>query len=191
MVNIFVAYMLPEDKKMAFDRIAKNVRDVFTPDGKDELFYHTTLLYIGRVEEHWLPFIKEKLEEIARLQKPINLDINKIGLFYNKKKQCIKVLYAVPTDIPEALHNLCTQLYNTIGQPLTGKTTPPIQPAQIHFTITKLLRHLLSLDDFQNLANDLVSFDIPITIDNFGLYHCKDAEHRYYREIDKYDFTKP
>lgn len=56
-VNIFIAYMLPEDKRKDLDKIATRVKEIFRPDGKDEVFYHSTLLFIGRVDESWLPKI--------------------------------------------------------------------------------------------------------------------------------------
>ena len=187
-VNIFIAYMLPEDKRKDLDKIATRVKEIFRPDGKDEVFYHSTLLFIGRVDESWLPFIQEKLAEIAGQQTCIEIDINRIKNFYNEKKQCIKVLYAVPDRIPQALDNLCMRLYQTIGQPLIGKTTPPIHPAGIHFTITKRLKRRLSKDDLQALTYQLASYSIPVTINHFGLFYCKDPEHRYYREIHNYPF---
>ncbi|MGI6222638.1 MAG: 2'-5' RNA ligase family protein [Prevotella sp.] len=188
MVNIFIAYMLPDDKRKALEEAAAHVREVFAPEGKDEQFFHTTLLFIGRVEESWLPFIKEKMAEIAAHRSPIKIDINKIGYFYNARKRCIKVLYAVPEHIPDELNELCQQLYEAIGQPLAGKTTPPIAPARIHFTITKRLKRILSKSDFQSFIGNVESFSVPVNINNIGLYHCKDLEHRYYREICKYDF---
>lgn len=182
-VNVFIAYMLPEDKRKDLDQIAAGVREIFHPEGKDESFYHSTLLFIGRVDVSELPSIREKMADLARRQTSIEMDLNRIGYFYDKRKQCIKVLYAVPDRIPQALDGLCRRLYQTIGQPLIGKTTPPIRPARIHFTITKRLKHRLSEDEFQTLTPSLKSFRIPVTINSFGLYHCKDPEHRYYREI--------
>ncbi len=54
------------------------------------------------------------------------------------------MLYAKPSIMPSALTNLCAMLYDTIGKPLEGKTTPPINLARIHFTLTKRLKRKLS-----------------------------------------------
>jgi 2'-5' RNA ligase len=138
-VNVFIAYMLKKNENQAFGRVAKEVRDVFCPNGKDELYFHTTLLFIGRVDDSYLPFIQEHLAKVAEETSPIQVDINRIAYFYNQKKQCLKVLYAVPGQIPVALSALCTKLYQTIGEPLIGKTIPAISPATIHFTISNRL----------------------------------------------------
>ena len=57
-----------------------------------------------------------------------------------------------------------------------------------NFTITKRLKRRLSREDFEKIKGNVKHFNIPITIDNFGLYYCKDVKHRYYREISKYKF---
>lgn len=189
-VNIFIAYILPADKREALDKVSEEIREVFVPEGKDEQFYHTTLLFIGNVDKRWLPFIKEKIAEIASSQTSITININRLGYFFNEKKQRIKVLYVVPSEIPEALSNLCTQLFQVIGLRLAGKTVPPIAPARIHLTITKRLKHVLSQTDFLALSQKIKPFNIPVTIDNIALYHCKDETHRHYREICKYNFVK-
>lgn len=138
-----------------------------------------------------IPFIKEKMKSIAAVQKPITIDIDDISYFYSTKKDRIKVLYAKPSVMPPALTELCTMLYDTIGKPLEGKTTTPINPARIHFTITKSLKKKLSREDFENIKTKMNHFNIPVTIDNIGLYYCKDAENRYYRGISRYDFPVP
>ena len=102
-----------------------------------------------------------------------------------------KVLYAKPSIMPSALTNLCAMLYDTIGKPLEGKTTPPINLARIHFTLTKRLKRKLLREDFESIKTKINHFNIPVTIDNIGLYYCKDAEHRYYREISRCDFPAP
>ena len=188
MVNIFIAFMLPKEASSDMENVADDVKDLFLPDGKDEKFFHCTLLFIGRVEEKYIPFIQEKMKSIAADQKPITININDIGYFFSTKKDRIKVLYAKPSVMPSALKELCTMLYDTIGKPLEGKTTPPINPARIHFTITKRLKRKLSREDFESIKEKVKHFNIPVTIDNIGLYYCKDAEHRYYREISRCDF---
>ena len=168
--------------------MAEVVKDLFLPDGKNEKFFHCTLLFIGRVAEEYIPFIQEKMKSISAYQKPITIDIDDIGYFYSTKKDRIKVLYAKPSVMPPALKELCSMLYDTIGKPLEGKTTPPINLARIHFTITKRLERKLSREDFESIKTKVKHFNIPVTIDNIGLYYCKDAEHRYYREISRCDF---
>lgn len=187
-VNVFVAYMLPKAQSEILQTVAEEVRSAFQPDGKDESFFHTTLLFIGRVDADRLPFIQEKLADIAHEQKPITMDINSIGYFYNQKRDCIKVLFAKSKVIPLELQDLCTRLYKAIGEPLNGQTVPTIFPSRIHFTITKRLKRRLSIDDFDKQASQIPPFSIPVTLDGFGLYHCKDPEHRYYREISFYQF---
>ena len=188
MVNIFIAFMLPKETSSDMDKVADDVKELFKPDGKEEKFFHCTLLFIGRVAEEYIPFIQEKMKSIAAIQKPITIDIDDIGYFYSTKKDRIKVLYAKSSVISPALTELCTILYDTIGKPLEGKTTPPINLARIHFTITKRLKRKLSREDFESIKEKVQHFNIPVTIDNIGLYYCKDAEHRYYREISRYDF---
>jgi len=187
-VNIFIAFMLPKKASSDMGNVAEDVKELFKPDGKDEKFFHCTLLFIGRVAEECIPFIQEKMKSIAAVQKPITININDIGYFFSTKKDRIKVLYAKPSVMPSALKELCTMLYDTIGNPLEGKTTPPINPARIHFTITKRLKRKLSREDFGSIKTKLRHFNIPVTIDNIGLYYCKDAEHRYYREVSRCDF---
>ncbi len=187
-VNIFVAYMLSENQGETLQEVADEVREVFRPEGKDENFFHTTLLFIGRVDVDRLTFIQEKLAEVAREQKPISINIDSIGYFYNQKKNFLKVLFTKPKDIPQELNDLCMELYKTIGEPLNGQVVPTIFPSRIHFTITKRLKRRLSKEDFDKLARNIPSFSIPITIDGFGLYHCKDPEHRYYRKISNCKF---
>lgn len=189
-VNVFVAYMLPKAQSDLLQTVAKEVRSVFRPDGKDESFFHTTLLFIGRVDADRLPFIQDKLAEIAREHKPITMNIDSLGYFYNHKKNCIKVLFAKPKVIPAELQDLCMRLFKAIGEPLNGQTVPTIFPSRIHFTITKRLKRRLSMDDFDKRASLIPPFSIPVTLDVFGLYHCKDPEHRYYREISSYQFMK-
>ena len=188
MVNIFIAFMLPKETSSDMDKVADDVKELFKPDGKEEKFFHCTLLFIGRVAEEYIPFIQEKMKSIAAVQKPITIDIDDIGYFYSTKKDRIKVLYAKPSVMPPALTELCAMLYDIIGRPLAGKTTPPINPARIHFTITKRLKRKLSREDFGSIKTKMNHLNIPVTIDNIGLYYCKDAEHRYYREISRYDF---
>lgn len=188
MVNIFIAFMLPKEASSDMDKVAEDVKELFLPNGKDEKFFHCTILFIGRVAEEYIPFIQEKMKSIAAIQKPITININDIGYFFSTKKDRIKVLYAKPSIMPSALTNLCAMLYDTIGKPLEGKTTPPINLARIHFTLTKRLKRKLSREDFESIKTKVKYFNIPITIDNIGLYYCKDAEHRYYREISRYDF---
>jgi 2'-5' RNA ligase len=178
--------MLPEPENKAFGKVAKQVRDIFHPEGKDERYFHSTLLFIGWIDESRLPFIQECLADIAKEQGPITIDINSIGYFYNQKKQCIKVLYAVPNKIPTELNELCQRLYEKIGKPLQGKTRPAISPATIHFTITNRLKNRLTKEEFTALAEAVNPFSIPVTINEIGLYHCKDPDHRYYREICKF-----
>lgn len=190
-VNIFIAFMLPKEASSDMDKVAEDVKELFLPNGKDEKFFHCTLLFIGRVAEEYIPFIQEKMKSIAAIQKPITIDIDDIGYFFCTKKDRIKVLYAKPSVMPPALKELCSMLYDTIGKPLEGKTTPPIHPARIHFTFTKRLKRKLSREDFECIKTKENHFNIPVTIDNIGLYYCKDAEHRYYREISRYDFPAP
>lgn len=190
-VNIFIAFMLPKEASSDMDKVAEDVKELFLPNGKDEKFFHCTLLFIGRVAEEYIPFIQEKMKSIAAVQKLIRIDIDDIGFFYSTKRDRIKVLYAKPSVMPPALTELCAMLYDTIGKPLAGKTTPPINPARIHFTITKRLKRKLSREDFESIKTKVKHFNIPVTIDNIGLYYCKDAEHRYYREIRRYDFPAP
>jgi 2'-5' RNA ligase len=188
MVNIFIAFMLPKEASSDMEKVAEDVKELSLPNGKDEKFFHCTLLFIGRVAEEYIPFIQEKMKSIAAVQKPITIDIDDIGYFYSTKKDRIKVLYAKPSVMPPALTEFCAMLYDTIGKPLAGMTTPPINRARIHFTFTKRLKRKLSRDDFESIKNKLRHFNIPVTMDNIGLYYCKDAEHRYYREISRYDF---
>lgn len=188
MVNIFIAFMLPKEASSDMYKVAEDVKELFLPDGKDEKFFHCTLLFIGRVAEKYVPFIQEKMKSIAAVQAPITICIDDIGYFYSTKKDRIKVLYAKPTVMPSALNELCAMLYDTIGKPLEGKTTPPIHPARIHFIITKRLKRKLSREDFESIKTRLRHFNIPVTMDNIGLYYCKDAEHRYYRVISRYDY---
>ena len=187
-VNVFIAFMLSEPENKAFGKIAQQVRDILRPEGKDERFFHPTLLFIGWVDESGLPFIQESLADIAKQQSPITIDINCVGYFYNQKKQCIKVLYAVPDKIPTELNDLCQRLYDKIGKPLQGKTRPAISPATIHFTITNRLKNRLTKEEFTALSQEVDPFSIPVTINEIGLYHCKDQDHRYYREICKFRF---
>ena len=91
------------------------------------------------------------MKSIATIQKPITININDIGYFFSTKKDRIKVLYAKPSVMPPTLTELCTILYDTIGKPLEGKTTPPINLARIHFTITKRLKRKLSREDFESI----------------------------------------
>ncbi len=191
MVNIFIAFMLPKEASSDMDKVAEDVKELFLPNGKDEKFFHCTILFIGRVAEEYIPFIQEKMKSISADQKPITIDIDNIGYFYSTKKDRIKVLYAKSSVMPPALKELCTMLYDTIGKPLEGKTTPPINLARIHFTITKRLKRKLSREDFESIKEKVQHFNIPVTIDNIGLYYCKDAEHRYYREISRCDFPAP
>lgn len=190
-VNIFIAFMLPKEASSDMDKVAEDVKELFKPDGKEEKFFHCTLLFIGRVAKDYIPFILEKMNSIAAVQKPITIDIDDISYFYSTKKDRIKVLYAKPSVMPPAMTELCTMLYDIIGRPLAGKTTPPINPARIHFTITKRLKRKISREDFGSIKTKLRHFNSPVTIDNIGLYYCKDAEHRYYREISRCDFPVP
>lgn len=187
-VNIFIAFMLPKEASSDMDKVAEDVKELFLPNGKDEMFFHCTLLFIGRVGREYVPSIQEKLKSIAATQQQIPLTIDDIGYFYSEKKDRIKVLYAKPHIMPTELTELCSKLYEIIGKPLDGKTTPPIHEARIHFTITKRLKRRLSREDFEKIKGNVKHFNIPITIDNFGLYYCKDVKHRYYREISKYKF---
>lgn len=189
-VNIFIAFMLSGESQTKMQEVADDVKELFQPDGKDEKFFHCTLLFIGRVDKSFVPFIQEKMKEIAKSQQPIQITIDDIGYFYNPKKERVKVLYAKPSAIPEELEALCGRLYKSIGKPLQDKTTPPIQKARIHFTITKRLKRVLSIDDFERIRKGMKSFSIHATIDDIGLYFCKDAEYRYYREISKFEFPK-
>ena len=183
--------MLPKEASSDMDKVAEDVKELFLPNGKDEKFFHCTILFIGRVAEEYIPFIQEKMKSIAAIQKPITININDIGYFFSTKKDRIKVLYAKPSIMPSALTNLCAMLYDTIGKPLEGKTTPPINLARIHFTLTKRLKRKLLREDFESIKTKINHFNIPVTIDNIGLYYCKDAEHRYYREISRCDFPAP
>ena len=187
-VNIFIAFMLPPIALSEMTKVANNVKELFQPDGKDEKFFHCTLLFIGRVGREYVPSIQEKMSSIAKDQQPIPINIDDIGYFCSDKKDRIKVLYAKPHIMPTELTELCSKLYEIIGKPLDGKTTPPIHEARIHFTITKRLKRRLSREDFEKIKGNVKHFNIPITIDNFGLYYCKDVKHRYYREISKYKF---
>lgn len=189
-VNVFVAYMLPKAQSEMLQTVAEEVRSVFQPDGKDESFFHTTLLFIGRVDADRLPFIQDKLAEIVREQEPITVDIDSLGYFYNQKKRCIKVLFARPKNIPQELSDLCMKLYKAIGEPLNDHAIPTIFPSRIHFTITKRLKNHLSKEDFDRKVCEIPFFSIPVTICGFGMYHCKDPEHRYYKEIAYFDFAK-
>ena len=191
MVNIFIAFMLPKESSSDMGKVAEDVKELFLPNGKDEKFFHCTLLFIGRVAEEYIPFIQVKMKSIAAIQKPITIDIDDIGYFFCTKKDRIKVLYAKSSIMPSALTDLCAMLYDTIGRPLEGKTTPPINPARIHFTFTKRLKRKLSRENFESIKTKVKHFNIPVTIDNIGLYYCKDAEHRYYREISRYNFPAP
>ena len=191
MVNIFIACMLPKESSSDMGKVAEDVKELFLPNGKDEKFFHCTLLFIGRVAEEYIPFIQVKMKSIAAIQKPITIDIDDIGYFFCTKKDRIKVLYAKSSIMPSALTDLCAMLYDTIGRPLEGKTTPPINPARIHFTFTKRLKRKLSRENFESIKTKVKHFNIPVTIDNIGLYYCKDAEHRYYREISRYNFPAP
>ena len=74
---------------------------------------------------------------------------------------------------------------------LKARRHPPINLARIHFTITKRLKRKLLREEFESIKTKVKHFNIPVTIDNIGLYYCKDAEHRYYREISRYDFPAP
>ena len=190
-VNVFIAFMLPKEASSDMNHVAEDVKELFLPNGKDEKFFHCTLLFIGRVAEEYIPFIQEKMKSIAAIQEPITININDIGYFFSTKKDRIKVLYAKSSVISPALTELCTILYDTIGKPLEGKTTPPINLARIHFTLTKRLKRKLLREDFESIKTKINHFNIPVTIDNIGLYYCKDAEHRYYREISRYDFPAP
>jgi 2'-5' RNA ligase len=187
-VNIFVAFMLPKDSAKEMASVAEEAREVFQSQGKDENFFHCTLLFIGWIDRSELPSIQEKLQEIASQQQLFTITIDRVGYFYDSRRGCVKVLYAVPSNIPQELSNLCTLLYKDIGKPLEGKTTPHINESKIHFTITKRLKRHLSLQEFQQLKDTIKPFSISATIDNFGLYHCKDKDHRYYREIGRYGF---
>lgn len=189
-VNIFISYMLPQDASSEMAKVAENVKELFQPDGKDEKFFHCTLLFIGRVDREYVPSIQEKMSSIAKSQQQIPINIDDIDYFYSEKKDRIKVLYAKPHNMPAELTELCSRLYEIIGKPLEGKTTPPIHEARIHFTITKRLKRKLSREDFEKIKANVKHFNIPVTIDNFGLYYCKDVEHRYYREISKYKLEK-
>ena len=98
------------------------------------------------------------MKSIATIQKPITININDIGYFFSTKKDRIKVLHAKPTVMPPTLTELCTILYDTIGKPLEGKTTPPINLARIHFTITKRLKRKLSREDFESIKEKVQHF---------------------------------
>ena len=187
-VNIFIAFMLPQKALSEMTKVANNVKELFQSDGKDEKFFHCTLLFIGRVDREFVPSIQEKMKCIAATQLPISIKIDDIGYFYSDKKDRIKVLYAKPHNMQAELTELCSKLYEIIGKPLEGKTTPPIHEARIHFTITKRLKRRLSREDFEKIKGNIKHFNIPVTIDNFGLYYCKDVEHRYYREISRNKF---
>lgn len=185
-VNVFLAYMLETNAAKDTEEVARKIREVFRPLGKDEEYFHCTLLFIGHVDRALLPSIEEKAADVARTMKPISLTIDDIGYFYNTRKNMVKVLYAVPSIIPEELKHLCSKLYDVIGKPLQGETTPPIQEATIHFTITKKLRQVLSREDFKRLRANIPPFKIPVMVDRFGLYYCKDQDHRYYRKINSW-----
>ncbi len=189
-VNIFIAFMLPQNAIPDMDKVAKDVKEVFLPNGKDEKFFHCTLLFIGRVDKNCIPFIQEEMRAIATGLQPVSININDIGYFYSAKKDRIKVLYAQTRNIPSGLTEICSKLYDAIGRPLEGKTTPPIHEARIHFTITKRLKRKLSREDFESIKGNIKRFNIPLTINNFGLYYCKDIGHRYYREISRCEFQK-
>lgn len=185
-VNVFLAYMLGAEAIPEAAKVAQEIREVFQPMGKDERYFHCTLLFIGRVDRQLLPFIEEKAASIAKTTKPISFTIDDIGYFYNTKKNMVKVLYTVPSVIPDELKKLCAQLYDVIGKPLRGKATPPIQEAKIHFTITKRLKNVLSREDFRRLKTNIPPFKISVTLDQFGLYYCKDPMHQYYRKIESW-----
>lgn len=189
-VNIFIAFMLPQNAIPDMDKVAKDVKEVFLPNGKDEKFFHCTLLFIGRVDKNCIPFIQEEMRAIATGLQPVSININDIGYFYSAKKDRIKVLYAQTRNIPSGLTEICSKLYDAIGRPLEGKATPPIHEARIHFTITKRLKRKLSREDFESIKGNIKRFNIPLTINNFGLYYCKDIGHRYYREISRCEFQK-
>lgn len=189
-VNIFIAFMLSGKSHDNMQEVADDVKEFFQPNGKDEKFFHCTLLFIGRVDVAFVPQIQEKMREIACSEQSIPITIDEIGYFYNPKKDRIKVLYVKPSMIPSELNNLCARLYDAIGKPLEGKTTPPIQKARIHFTISKRLKRKLSRDDFARMKSKMKTFSIPASISNLGLYYCKDVGHRYYREIGKYEFPQ-
>ena len=107
------------------------------------------------------------MSSIAKDQQPIPINIDDIGYFYSDKKDRIKVLYAKPHIMPTELTELCSKLYEIIGKPLHGKTTPPIHEARIHFTITKRLKRRLSREDFEKIKGNVKHFNIPITILKF------------------------
>ena len=136
-VNIFIAFMLPPIALSEMTKVANNVKELFQPDGKDEKFFHCTLLFIGRVGREYVPSIQEKVSSIAKDQQPIPINIDDIGYFYSDKKDRIKVLYAKPHIMPTERTELCSKLYEIIGKPLHGKTTPPIHEARIHFNYYK------------------------------------------------------
>ena len=189
-VNVFVAYMVPDVHSRDIEKVVDEVKEVFQPEGKDESFFHATLLFIGLVNIECLPFIQKKMAETAREQKPISMNIDSLGYFYNQKKRCIKVLFARPKNISQNLSDLCMKLYKAIGEPLNDHAVPTIFPSRIHFTITKRLKNHLSKEDFDRKVCEIPSFSIPLTISGFGLYHCKDPGYRYYREIAYFDFAK-
>ena len=56
-VNIFLAFMLPKEASSDMEKVAENVKELFLPNGKNEKFYHCTLLFIGRVAKDYIPFI--------------------------------------------------------------------------------------------------------------------------------------
>lgn len=71
-VNVFIAFMLSEPENKAFGKIAQQVRDIFRPEGKDERFFHTTLLFIGWVDESGLPFYPRESGRYSQTTKPHN-----------------------------------------------------------------------------------------------------------------------
>ena len=46
-VNNFIAFMLPKKVSLDMSNAAEDVKEIFKPDGKDEKFFHCTLLFIG------------------------------------------------------------------------------------------------------------------------------------------------
>jgi 2'-5' RNA ligase len=60
------------------------------------------------MDDSFLPFIQDKLAKIAESHAPITIDIDSIGHFYDKKRQRVKVIYAVPKQIPKERSVLCT-----------------------------------------------------------------------------------
>lgn len=90
-VNIFIAFMLSDESQAKMQKIANEVKELFQPDGKDKEFFHCTLLFIGRVDKSYIPFIQEKMKLIAASQTPIPITVDDIGYFYNPSKDRIKV----------------------------------------------------------------------------------------------------